>query len=162
MKKSDLSTIFEWRNHREIRKRMFNQNKIKFDEHQDWFKEASQNPNKVLLIFEANSKPMGYINFNFNSKKESDWGFYLAPESEKGIGTIMGKLALNYAFKKLKFNKVMAQAISSNHASIKYHIKMGFNHKNTLKNSFYNEGKYEDIMCFELSSNFWNKNAHNL
>ena len=50
MKKSDLSTIFEWRNHREIRKRMFNQNKIKFDEHQDWFKEASQNPNKVLLI----------------------------------------------------------------------------------------------------------------
>ena len=161
MIKSDLKTILDWRNNPEIRKRMFNQNKIKLDEHKDWFAEASRNPNKVLLIFEVYSEPMGYINFNLKNKKECDWGFYIAPGSQKGIGSRMGKLAINYAFKKLKVTKIEAQAISSNQPSIKYHLKLGFKHFKTLKDSYYNDGKYEDIICFELCSNYWKKNLDN-
>ena len=136
---------------------MFNQEKIEQNEHKRWFKESTQNPDKELLIFEVNSKPMGFVNFNLINKKECDWGFYIAPNSQKGIGSIMGKLALDYAFNELEVVKIKAQALSSNKLSIKYHEKMGFVKSKTLRKSFYNQSSYENIICFELSINYWNE-----
>ena len=39
MKSSDLDLILEWRNHPDIRKKMFNQEKIEQNEHKRWFKD---------------------------------------------------------------------------------------------------------------------------
>jgi UDP-4-amino-4,6-dideoxy-N-acetyl-beta-L-altrosamine N-acetyltransferase len=158
MNKKDLGTVFKWRNHPDIRSKMFSQNKIGIKEHDTWFKNSSLDSNITLLIFEVNSQPMGFINFKSKNKNEIDWGFYMAPESPKGIGTIMAKLAINFAFNKLKVIKIHAQVISSNIVSIKYHKKIGFKEKNTSKKSFYNHGRYEDIIFFELTQNNW-KNA---
>ena len=69
----------------------------------------------------------------------------------------MGKLALEYAFNELEIVKIKAQALSSNKLSIKYHKKMGFIHSKTLRKSFYTQSSYENIICFELSSNYWKK-----
>ena len=151
----DLEIILEWRNHPDIRKNMFSQEIINLQEHQNWFQKASVNPNKILLIFELNGQPEGYINFSLMINNEAHWGFYTSPKSRKGLGSIMGGISLDYAFKELKVLKIHGQAISSNLTSIKYHKKMGFHQKNILSNSFYNDDKYEDIICFELTRDHW-------
>ena len=158
MNDKDLDTVLKWRNHPDIRSKMFSQKKINIKEHDMWFKSSSLDSNITLLIFEVNSQPMGFINFKLRNKNQIDWGFYLAPDSLKGMGTVMGKLAINFAFSKLKAVKINAQAISSNIASIKFHKKIGFEEKSILKKSFYNRNNYEDIICFELTQKNW-KNA---
>jgi len=149
---SDLDNVLDWRNSSKIRKSMFSQKFITKKEHYAWFKSSSNNSNKILLIFQKNSVPKGYMNFNMQDTKVAYWGFYTSPSAEKGIGTVMGKMALKYAFTTLELEKVIGEVIISNKASIRFHTKIGFTRKKTSIDS---SGK-EDIIHFELKKNQWN------
>ena len=87
MREDDLTAVLEWRNHPEIRRYMYTQQVITYAEHCAWFKSASDNTHKHLLIFEIDSLPMGFVNLGSQENgKIADWGFYLAPDAVKGAG----------------------------------------------------------------------------
>jgi UDP-4-amino-4,6-dideoxy-N-acetyl-beta-L-altrosamine N-acetyltransferase len=153
---SDLEKVFNWRNHPDVRLNMFSQHELSFEEHSNWFELASKDARRHLLVYEADSSPIGFINFNvFDSGGIAEWGFYSAPDAPKGTGYSLGIAALNYAFTSLGLHKLCGQVINYNLASINFHLKLGFIKEGILKEQFYDGQNYHDVCCFGLLAKSW-------
>lgn len=156
MLETDLKQVLEWRNHPEIRRYMYTQHKITLDEHTSWYKRASNNLDHYLLIFELDNIPTGFININkLTSGDIADWGFYVAPNSAKGVGKKLGITVLNYAFEVLKLHKICGQALAYNIPSVKFHVGLGFTQEGLLRDQHFDGQYYNDVIHFGLLANEW-------
>lgn len=157
MQFADLEMVLAWRNAPEIRRYMFTQHEIALTEHTNWFKRVCENPAFHLLIFEKDGVPRGFVSFKrLDHGALYDWGFYMAPGSQKGMGRLLGMTSLNYAFKENNFHKVCGQAIAYNQASINFHLKLGFSQEGLFREQYYDGDKYHDVLHFGLLANEWN------
>ena len=156
MVQADLERVLTWRNHPEVRRYMYTQHEISLDEHQRWFERALTNPKKHLLIFEVNEQALGFVNFNeTESEGIADWGFYVAPDAQKGTGRQLGYAALGQAFEKLNFHKICGQALAYNERSCKFHQSMGFQQEGILRDQHFDGMRYHHIICFGLLRHEW-------
>ncbi|XEG71205.1 UDP-4-amino-4,6-dideoxy-N-acetyl-beta-L-altrosamine N-acetyltransferase [Pseudomonas sp. abacavir_1] len=159
---ADLTLLLTWRNTPSINRYMFNQNTIKISEHTQWFRRAIEDPTQTLLIFEQQAKPVGYMNYTQRSKGAiAEWGFYVAPDAAKGTGTKMTQCALQYAFEEIKLQKIYAQVLAYNEASIKLHNNLGFQNEGILRKQHFDGMSYHDIYCFGLFADEWQQTQGN-
>lgn len=163
MTEYDLERVLEWRNHPDIRRYMYTQHEITLLEHTNWFKKTIKKPNQHLLIFELNGIPTGFVNISGTENDSvAEWGFYVAPNSEKGTGRQLGKAILNYAFEVLKLHKICGQALAYNLPSINFHTSLGFTQEGLLRDHHFNGQSYNDIVHFGLLANEWQTSENNL
>lgn len=156
MTRADLEMVLNWRNHADVRRYMYTQHEISLAEHERWFERAVQNPKKHLLIFEQNTVPLGFVNFNENEDGGvADWGFYIAPGAAKGTGRALGCAALSHAFEILKLHKICGQALAYNQRSIQFHQRLGFAQEGTLRDQHFDGQQYHHIVCFGLLATEW-------
>lgn len=125
LKKSDLRLILEWRNSKEIRDVSLNQEVISYEDHLNWYF-ASKKSNVTLLIFEIDSIPSGFVKLELVDTRVAEWSFYKDPKNQKKYGSIMGRMAINYAFGTLLVNKLIAKVVDLNSRSLKFHELLGF------------------------------------
>jgi UDP-2,4-diacetamido-2,4,6-trideoxy-beta-L-altropyranose hydrolase/UDP-4-amino-4,6-dideoxy-N-acetyl-beta-L-altrosamine N-acetyltransferase len=151
----DLTLVRQWRNHPNVRSYMFNQQVINATEHQQWFLDKSKDSSQHLLIYEDQGKPQGFMSFSIKENIEADWGFYKAPDAERGTGKSLGKLGLDYAFKKIGIKKITAQVIDFNLASLKFHEQLGFSKNRIERNEYHANNKYYDVHHFNISAETW-------
>jgi UDP-2,4-diacetamido-2,4,6-trideoxy-beta-L-altropyranose hydrolase len=59
----DIIDLFQWRNHPEVRRNSFNENMIGWDEHENWFKAKSRDPNTPIYIACHGDQKIGSIRF---------------------------------------------------------------------------------------------------
>lgn len=153
----DLGLVRSWRNHPEVRRFMYTTHEIGEDEHRAWFERASANPAMTLLIYEQDGAPRGFVNISRSrSETVADWGFYLAPEAEKGTGRKLGNRALAYAFATLGLHKLCGQALGFNERSIAFHKALGFREEGRLRDQHFDGATYHDVVCFGLLADEWN------
>ncbi len=151
MTSNDLSEVFCWRNHPNIRKYMLTNHEISFDEHINWFDQASKDSTRKLLIYEQDGGPMGFISFKETSfRGVVDWGFYVKPTAPRGTGRLLGMSSLSYAFLQLRFHKVNGQALAYNPRSISCHIGLGFKEEGIIRKQYFDGATYHDIHIFGL------------
>lgn len=156
MQGADVQLVFEWRNHPGIRKFMYTQHEISFEEHSAWFDRASSDDMKHLLIFEINEVPTGFVNFTYqNCARIAEWGFYLSPGAHKGAGKILGETALGYGFNELNLHKVCGEALDFNERSICFHQKLGFKIEGSLRDQFYDGQHFHTVHYFGLLRTEW-------
>lgn len=156
----DLEQVLAWRNHQDVRRYMYTQHEISLEEHKRWFERCSQDPNKHVLIFETNSQPLGFVNFNVTTVGSiSDWGFYVSPYAAKGTGRNLGRSALHHAFTKLQIHKICGQALAYNERSVRFHQSMGFSKEGILRDQHFDGVRHHDIICFGLLSREWQSNS---
>jgi UDP-4-amino-4,6-dideoxy-N-acetyl-beta-L-altrosamine N-acetyltransferase len=148
----DLEMVRAWRNHPDIKKFMFAQKEVLPEEHLAWFERARKSEVKNMLIYMENASPFGFIQFTAirNQNTIVDWGFYVAPNANKGTGTKMTKLGLDYAFNQLKAHKVFAEVLEYNVPSIRLHQKLGFSQEGVLRDHYFDGKKYHAVLCFGL------------
>lgn len=127
MRETDLSRVLAWRNAPEIRRWMLQTGEIAAVEHAAWFRRCSSDPDRQLLIAEANGRPIGFVQFSgLSYGSEAEWGFYAAPDAPRGSGRLLGQLALAHAFGRLGLPCLLGRALAENEASIRFHQKLGF------------------------------------
>ncbi len=122
----DVRRVFEWRNHADIRRFMFQRDELIWENHAVWFAKQLHNPEFIMLIYQLNHIPQGYISFKKLDDGVWEWGFYTAPDCPRGNGTRMGRLALAWAFAELGAREVRGLVLADNVASLKLHEKLGF------------------------------------
>src|SRR6185312_3042269 len=99
MREDDLESVLRWRNHPDIRGRMYNSREISPAEHREWYARAMRDPHRHLLIVEQSGMPLGFVQFTESgSDGVADWGFYAVPDAAAGSGTKLGTAALDHAF----------------------------------------------------------------
>lgn len=160
MTDTDLDRVLAWRNSERVRSCMFSEQLIAPEEHLAWWERAKSSPTSVHLIFEVSGAPQGVVNFTSIDHRDSRcfWGFYIgAEDAPRGTGTIMGILALDYAFRTLGIRKVCAEVIGFNTASLGYHRKLGFAQEGCLTRQVLRGSRYEDVLLFALFAEDWSE-----
>lgn len=123
----DLNKVLAWRNSPQVRQWMIDSQEITPDSHAAWFQRTRATANRELLIAEAEGNAIGFVQFSrLQDDGCAEWGFYTAPGAPKGSGTILGKLALEYAFRTLDLHRLVGRTLPHNFASIRFHEKFSF------------------------------------
>lgn len=152
----DLEQVLAWRNHEDVRRYMYTQHEIALHEHTQWFKRASKDANRHLLIFENDGVPLGFINIHRIAPGGiADWGFYAAPDAPKGTGRVLGQATLHYAFSQIGLHKLCGQALAYNERSIMFHQNLGFQQEGVLREQHFDGQAYHDVVCFGLLAREW-------
>ncbi|WP_018145936.1 UDP-4-amino-4,6-dideoxy-N-acetyl-beta-L-altrosamine N-acetyltransferase [Thioalkalivibrio sp. AKL6] len=153
----DLEMVRAWRNHPDVRRFMYTQHTVERDEHEGWFEVAASNPDKNLLIFERGGVPSGFVNVTIAdpSARRAEWGFYLAPNAEKGSGFLLGQLALGHVFRDLGQHKLCGEALAYNHRSIRFHERLGFRQEACLRDHHFDGNQFHDVIGFGLLATEW-------
>lgn len=146
---NDLEVVLQWRNHSTIHENMFSQKKITVNQHRRWFEISVNDPSRKLLILELGGLPSGFVQFSgLRDGGVAEWGFYVAPGSERGTGRLLGISALRFGFETAQLSKVWSQVISNNISSIKFHKRLGFLEEGLLRRHHQQREGYSDIVCF--------------
>ena len=156
MQVDDLEMVRSWRNHPDVRRHMLTQHEISAEEHAQWFKRIQQDPQRHVVLVHEHQQPLGLVHFTpVNAQGVVDWGFYLTPQAPKGSGGKLARMALDFAFKQQGWHKVCGQVISSNAASRRFHLKLGFSLEGVLRQQALIRHEWLSLWCFGLLSSEW-------
>lgn len=154
--REDLEDVLLWRNNDDIRKWMVNSDIIALNDHLNWFERNKTKTDRLFFIFEYQQQPQGYVSFiAVPNSTAYEWGFYIKPDAEKGMGKLLGLTALNYAFEQLNFKKIFGQVLDFNEKSLSFHKKMGFVQEGVLRKHFKDHRGEFDIYQFGLLQTEW-------
>ena len=156
MQVDDLEMVRSWRNHPDVRRHMLTQHEISAEEHTQWFKRIQQDPQRHVVLVHEHQQPLGLVHFTpVNAQGVVDWGFYLTPQAPTGSGGKLARRALDFAFTQQGWHKVCGQVISSNAASRRFHLKLGFSLEGVLRQQALIRHEWLSLWCFGLLSSEW-------
>ncbi len=149
----DTDNIIKWKNKPEVKKNFCIQDDLTREVHLKWFANKIQTGEveQFIIIDRTTNTPVGstYLRDIDMKNKKAEFGIFIGEDSarNKGIGTDTTKLMLQYAFEKLKLNKVFLRVFANNLAAIKAYEKAGFEYEGTAKEDIcLPNGKYQDII----------------
>jgi UDP-4-amino-4,6-dideoxy-N-acetyl-beta-L-altrosamine N-acetyltransferase len=151
----DLAMILAWRNHPFVREYMFDKSLIQADQHLRWFLTLQDHSSQWAFIFEKNTQPCGFVQFKKDEKNQAEWGFYLAPGQEKGMGKALGHCALDYAFENKSFEKILGRSLAENYRSVRFHESLGFVREDISQHQSGDSANSHPVICFGLSIDQW-------
>jgi len=121
--------ILEWRNHPNIRKWMYNQEEIELDSHLQFIDSLKYCQDKLYFLVKMDKQYIGVIDFtNIDYHNKSTYfGLYSNPNLKiAGIGTILLKTILNYAFNTLNMNTLKLEVFEINKKALNLYKKFNF------------------------------------
>jgi len=122
---SDLLLYWHWVNDPVVRKNAFNENIIKWQEHQKWFDKKLNDSSSILLLIESSVGPIGQVRFD---KVESGYEIdYSLGKQFRGFGVAKAMLskAINYV-REENISTLTAKVKVGNIASKKVFQYLGF------------------------------------
>ena len=156
MHADDLEQVRSWRNHPQVRRHMLTQHEISVEEHVQWFNKVKQEPQRHVVLVHEGEQALGLAHFApVNPHGVVDWGFYLTPQASKGSGSKLARMALDFAFKQQGWHKVCGQVISSNAASRRFHLKLGFTLEGVLRQQAFICNEWLSVWCYGLLASDW-------
>jgi len=148
---ADLETIRGWRNDPRVSSSMFSSQTVTRNEHRAWFDRVSSDPDRSLFVLEREDAPRGFVQFHVvGTGGIAEWGFYVAPDAERGTGRLLAEHALRFAFSDANYHKVCGRVLAFNSPSIAFHLKFGFSLEGTLRDHHFDGERYHDVLCFGL------------
>jgi len=158
MVEADLPMVLSWRNQPRIREAMYTTHVISPAEHQAWWRVASVDTSKRLLILDYLGAPIGHVNFVqiHQVNGTANWGFYLGgSEAKRGAGAAMEYCALDHAFGELGLRKLQCEVFEFNRGVVRMHQKFGFVQEGVFSRQFLRDGHYIDVISMALFADHW-------
>ncbi len=137
---------------------MYNDQIITEKQHHQWFKNVNSSKTEHDFIFTIDHTDTGFVSFKDidHHNHHCYWGFYIGEaQSPKGSGSVMGFLALEWAFQQLEVEKVYGEVLSNNEKSLSYHQSLGFRKEGHFRNHIVRKNKYLDVIRYGLLKEEW-------
>jgi RimJ/RimL family protein N-acetyltransferase len=114
----------------------------------------------VIEVVEGDStKPIGNCSLDEVDSKDHKAGFGMVIGEKdywsKGYGTEAARLIINYGFQQLNLHRISSGAFAFNERSIKLHKKVGFREEGRLREAFFKNGQYHDLVLFGILREEW-------
>ena len=157
IKDAEIDLMRVWRNEPATRVNMYTQHEISTNEHATWWAKTRIKENDKYFMYEIDGIPSGISAFTGidHHSETSAWAFYASPTAPRGTGSKMEYLMLQYAFEKLKLQKLYCEVLAFNASVIKLHQKFGFKIEGIFRNQYKAPTGFVDIYRLGILSSEW-------
>ncbi|MCT7444650.1 UDP-4-amino-4,6-dideoxy-N-acetyl-beta-L-altrosamine N-acetyltransferase [Aliarcobacter cryaerophilus] len=139
--------ILEWRNNPNIKKWMYTQDDINLENHLNFIDSLKNSKEKLYFLVKKEDENIGVIYFTNLTKKEVYFGLYANPTIKiLGVGRILEKLSIDFAFNSLNVSKLKLEVFEDNIQVINLHRKYNFK---KIGEKFVNNKK---VICMDLNN----------
>lgn len=143
--------ILEIRNKPEVRGQMVSDGIISSEAHRKWIRQFAEDDNeKFAMVFLVFDVFVGFCHVKPATPTSLEWSFYKNPDRRDVSGTVMCAHFINRIFDRSNRKKILGRVKSSNIASYKCHLRLGF--EETCNSP--------DMASFELRQEQWEKTKH--
>jgi len=137
--------VLEWRNHPDVKKWMYTTENIEKEAHLKFIVSLKNNKNKLYFVVKQKDKYLGVIDFTELNSQNIYFGLYANPDIKMvGVGRILEKISIDYAFDVLKKERLELEVFRSNRQVINLHKKFNFME---IETKIVNE---KEVICMEL------------
>ena len=126
---ADRDTVLAWRNHPDVRRVSLTTHVIAPEEHAAWWRAATADPARRLLVFEHDGRPAGVVVFDLGHSP-AVWSFYL---DVAGLGSALlpawlrlERAAVQHAFGELGLDRLGGETLATNTQVLALHRRFGF------------------------------------
>jgi len=123
----DSEDVYNWRNDEKTRQASFHTEEIKTRDHQRWFKDSLQNPDRnIFIIIDEQCQKLGEIRFD-RKKKSAEISIIINPKyRNQGLGSECLTKIVRHYFHNFYVKRLVAKVKNNNIASLKAFEKAGF------------------------------------
>ena len=153
---SDTENVLRWRNSKEVVQYFNYQAKVTVADHQKWLDTKVKTGNVYQFIIHDSylRKDVGsvYLQDIDHENSKAEYGIFIGEKEalNKGIGSVVAKTIISFAFKNLKLNRLFLQVHADNVRAIKCYENVGFMKEELLRNNVFVNGKYCDIVIMGI------------
>lgn len=129
----DIELMLHWLNLPSVRKNMFTDQVISYEDHILWWNKASKSYDKQFFMFLYEGNRVGVVNYyDINREHDCYWGFYLGNSDNINSGSRLNAWfqleneAIEYAFSNLGVKTVLCESFAFNTSVIDLHKRVGF------------------------------------
>ena len=156
LKESDLHILFKWMNDRDLR--LFNSNyyPVSEEQHKNWFENLQNKKDTfffTIRLLETNELigtcQLHSLNWIYRSA-ELQIRIGEKQYQNKGFGSEVLKLLLNFAFNDVNLKRISLHVFSTNSRAIHFYEKNGFKKEGILRKAAYIDGSYIDTIIMSI------------
>ena len=131
---AEIQLIWEWRNHIEIRKWMYNDHIIPIENHIQFIDGLKNNTAKQYWLVQRRNIGVGVMSVVDIKEKNGEWGYYIAPKfHEKSLGVEFYYYSLEYLFRMTEMECLYGYALVKNIAANSLNDLFGFDKELVVK-----------------------------
>ena len=155
MEKADVSLKVKWFNDPDVNKTLLVEEKLELDKSLEWFERTRNDASRRDFIIEtSDGNPIGIIALVHISDVHRTAEIYIVIGEKdywgKGVMLEAERLLIGWAFNSLKLEKIWADAVENNIASIITMKKLGFQIEGTLRRERFLRGRRIDVIKLGL------------
>ena len=155
MEKSDIANKVKWFNDPVVNKTLLMDGPLDLQKSFEWFDKSRSDRSRSDFVIETNDGlPLGNISLVHISEIHKTAEIYIVIGQKeywgKGIMLEAERLIIEWAFNSLKLEKIRADAVANNIASIITMKKLGFQIEGTLRKERYQNGRRIDVLRLGL------------
>lgn len=167
IERDDLPFFVEWLNDPEVRHGIMLYLPLSIAEEEQWFEKtlaAPQDERPLVIEIKAAEDWKMIGNCSFHNldwrSRNAELGIFIGDKSnwDKGYGTEVMGLLLKHGFSTLNLHMIYLRVYEDNHRAIRAYEKAGFIIDGTLRQMFYRDGVYLDVIFMSLLRTEWRKN----
>ncbi len=162
-RKEDIPLRVKWLNNTKVNKLIGDNpgQKTTLQKQKEWFKNYQKDKTKQFFTICEDDTPIGIIGLSNISKTNKNADLFIAIGEDNYRGKWYGKKAmnwlLNFAFKKLKLNKVNLGVFEENKPAINLYKSLGFKIEGTMKEEVYFDKKFHNFLSMAIFQKNRNK-----
>ncbi len=153
----DLETLRYWRNHPDLMPYHCSCLLIPEIGQRRWYETHGADPKNLVFIVENNEQsPIGYtlIKDLDHKNRNAEIGLHLDPAFHgKGYGKDAFNTLIRYCFHELNLHRVHLEVFDFNEPAIRMYQKMGFKQDGRLREAFFTQNRFCDIVVMSLLKN---------
>jgi len=156
LSQAEHELVRSWRNNENIRKWLYTEHIISSEEHQGFVKNLGYENRNYYWLIKRDEQYLGVICLNRVdlSNKNAYLGIYTDPDtSEKGLGTVLGKMLLYLAFNVLKLHTLKLEVLEENQRAINLYKKIGFKNEGKLEEFIIKGGCWKNVIIMGMVNN---------
>ena len=147
------------RNQNSVRKSMYTEQKISFDEHLAWVQHLQCDSQQIVFVVFVADVVRGAVSVNAidRTHRKADWAFYLDASVRGGLGAVLEFGLINFIFQRLGLEKLNCEVIETNEAVVKLHKKFGFVEEGFRRENIIKNENRIGVFFLGLTKSDWRK-----
>lgn len=163
VKLSDTENIVRWRNQTFVKNNLYSQEELTTEQHINYYHQFIESSKVIQFIIsvQKNEKIVDigttFLRNIDNHSKKAEFGIFIGEQDAlgKGYGKAATKQVLDYAFVRLKLNRVYLTVFSDNISAIKAYETSGFQFEGCLKQDFLRYDGFADVTVMGITKDIF-------